>query len=480
MFTGKKTKIICTMGPATEDDDVLRELIRSGMNIARFNFSHGSHEYHRNNVERVRRIAKELGANVAILLDTKGPEIRTGLLEGGHVQLETGAKVTVTTDMSVQGTAERFALDYEQLPQDVTRGSIILIDDGLIELTVESVEGTEMHCVVDNGGELGEHKGVNVPNAKVNLPAVTLQDRKDLIFGCELGVDAVAASFVRSAAGVEEIKEILADHGGDRICVLSKIECAEGVENFDEILHASNGIMVARGDLGVEVPVARVPHLQKEMIEKCNRHYKTVIVATQMLDSMIRNPRPTRAEVTDVANAVLDGTDCIMLSGETAAGAYPVEAVQTMTSICLETEKFVHERNTYVDRGGARNVNGSIGCAAAEIANRVNAKAIVCPTQTGRTARLISKFRSHEIVIATSASPMTVRHTCFYWGVEGFLVPEQPTLSTTINAAIELAKSRNYVAEDDYVVVTAGDPATSPKQGTYTTSTNLVMVAQVH
>ena len=480
MFTGKKTKIICTMGPATEDENVLRELIRSGMNIARFNFSHGSHEYHRAGIERVRRVAKELGANVAILLDTKGPEIRTGLLEGGHVQLETGAKVTVTTDMSVQGTAERFALDYEQLPQDVTRGSIILIDDGLIELTVESVEGTEMHCVVDNGGELGEHKGVNVPNAKVNLPAVTLQDRKDLIFGCELGVDAVAASFVRSAAGVEEIKEILADHGGDRICVLSKIECAEGVENFDEILHASNGIMVARGDLGVEVPVARVPHLQKEMIEKCNRHYKTVIVATQMLDSMIRNPRPTRAEVTDVANAVLDGTDCIMLSGETAAGAYPVEAVQTMTSICLETEKFVHERNTYVDRGGARNVNGSIGCAAAEIANRVNAKAIVCPTQTGRTARLISKFRSHEIVIATSASPMTVRHCCFYWGVEGFLVPEQPTMMTTISSAIELAKEQNYVAEDDYVVVTAGDPATSPKQGTYTTSTNLVMVAQVH
>ena len=199
-----------------------------------------------------------------------------------------------------------------------------------------------------------------------------------------------------------------------------------------------------------------------------------------MLDSMIRNPRPTRAEVTDVANAVLDGTDCIMLSGETAAGAYPVEAVQTMTSICLETEKFVHERNTYVDRGGARNVNGSIGCAAAEIANRVNAKAIVCPTQTGRTARLISKFRSHEIVIATSASPMTVRHCCFYWGVEGFLVPEQPTMMTTISSAIELAKEQNYVAEDDYVVVTAGDPATSPKQGTYTTSTNLVMVAQVH
>lgn len=478
MFTGKRTKIVCTMGPATEDEDVLRELIRSGMNVARFNFSHGTHEYHRAGMERVRRVAAELGANVAILLDTKGPEIRTGVMADGPVELVRGSSVVVTTE-PVKGTAERFSVDYKDLPRDMKRGSTILIDDGLIELTVQEVEGADVRCVVENGGTLNEHKGVNLPNSKVGLPAVTLQDRKDLIFGCEMGVDAVACSFIRNAAAVNEIHEILSDHGGDRICIFSKIESAEGVENFREILHASNGIMIARGDLGVEVPAAMVPHLQKTMIDECNRHYKPVIVATQMLDSMIRNPRPTRAECTDVANAILDGTDCVMLSGETASGSYPAEAVQMMTSLCVETEKYVHERSEYADRGGARNVNGSIGCAASEVANRVNAKAILCPTQTGRTARLISKFRSHEPVIATSASPMTVRHCSFYWGVDAFLVPEQPTMSTTIHAAIACAKEHNIVAEDDYVVVTAGDPETSPKQGTYTTSTNLLMVAQV-
>ncbi len=481
MFTGKKTKIICTMGPATEDDDVLRELILSGMNIARFNFSHGSHEYHRQGIERVRKIAKELGANIAIMLDTKGPEVRTGELKDHKpVELTTDERCVVTIDDDVVGTAERFSLDYKNMLEDVSVGSIILIDDGLIELEVVKLEGNDMHCRINNGGMLGEHKGVNVPNATLKLPAVTPQDRRDLIFGCELGVDAVSASFIRDAASVNEIREFLRDHGGDRISVYSKIECAAAIANFDEILEASSGIMVARGDLGVEIPTAQVPHLQKTIIEKCNQNYKPVITATQMLDSMIRNPRPTRAESTDVANAIYDGTDCVMLSGETAAGLYPVESVRMMTSICLETEKYIHEREDYIDRGGVRNVNGSIGFAAAQIANRVNAKAILCPTSTGRTARLISKTRPHENILATSPSPKTVRKCCFYWGVDAWLVEEQPTMMTTITAAIANAQEQNLVNEGDLVVVTAGDAATSPKQGTYTTSTNLVMVAQVH
>ena len=481
MFTGKKTKIVCTMGPSTEDENVLRELILNGMNVARFNFSHGSHEYHKAGMERVRRIAKEVGANVAIMLDTKGPEIRTGMLKDHEpVMLETDKTCVITTDEGVEGTAERFSLDYKELPGDVEPGSIILIDDGLIALEVTKVEGNDIHCRINNGGKLGERKGVNVPNVKLNLPAVTEQDEKDLIFGCEMGIDAVSCSFIRDAAGVNEIRKILESHGGDRVSVYSKIECAAGVTNFDEILEASSGIMVARGDLGVEVPPAMVPHLQKMMIDKCNKAYKPVITATQMLDSMIRNPRPTRAEVSDVANAIYDGTDCVMLSGETAAGLYPVEAVRMMTDICLETEKYVHERDEYVDRGGFRNVNGSIGYAAAEIANRVNAKAILCPTTTGRTARLISKFRPHENILATSSSEKTVRKCCFYWGVDAWLVDYQATIDDTIDAAIDNAKAQSIIGEDDLVVVTAGDPRTSPKQGTYTTSTNLLLVAQVH
>ena len=469
------------MGPSTEDEDVLRELILGGMNVARFNFSHGSHEYHRAGMERVRKVAAEVGANVAIMLDTKGPEIRTGELEGHQpVELKTDGTCVITTDYDVVGTAERFSLDYRELPEDVQPGSIILIDDGLIELEVTGVKGNDITCRINNGGMLGEHKGVNVPNVKLRLPAVTEQDRDDLIFGCQMGVDAVSASFIRDADGVNEIQHILDTHNGNRISLYSKIECAEGVRNFDEILEASSGIMIARGDLGVEVQPSMVPHLQKTMIEKCNRAYKPAITATQMLDSMIRNPRPTRAECTDVANAIYDGTDCVMLSGETAAGQYPVEAVRMMTSICLETEKYVHERDEYVDRGGMRNVNGSIGYAAAEIANRVNAKAILCPTTTGRTARLISKFRPHENILATSDSDKTVRKCCFYWGVDAWLVVHQPSMYTTIEMAIDNAKKQKIVDEGDLVVITAGDPNTSPKQGTYTTSTNMLMVAQVH
>ena len=483
MAYSKKTKIVCTMGPATEDEEVLRQLILHGMNVARFNFSHGSHQYHRSMIEKVRRLSSELGIPVAILLDTKGPEIRTGLLEDGKkVAVKTGDTLVVTaqeTSEDFHGTAEHISLDYLNLPSEVEKGSIILIDDGLIGLEVDHVEGQDMYCVVTNGGEIGEKKGVNVPNVNVGLPSVTAQDRADIMFGCELGIDAIAASFIRDAKAVEEIRNICIEMGAPNVMIFPKIESALGVQNFDEILHVSDGIMVARGDLGVEVPAAQVPHIQKTIIKKCAEHYKPVITATQMLDSMQRNPRPTRAEVNDVANAVYDGTDCVMLSGETAAGKYPIDAVSTMSDICKETEKYVQENKPYDDRHGVRNVNGATGFAAVEMADRVNAKCIIVPTHSGRSARLVSKFRPKVPLYAMSPSEEAVRRTCFYWGVYAFRTTEQGALTGTLYNALTTAKQNKVVESGDIVILTAGDPQTSPRQGDYTTSTNLAMIAQV-
>ena len=479
----KRTKIVCTMGPATESDEVLRELIKNGMNVARFNFSHGSHAYHRQNIDRVRRISEELGIPVAIMLDTKGPEVRTGLLEGGQkVTVNTGDKIVVTAQPTTEdwhGNAGHISLDYLNLPNEVEKGSIILIDDGLVGLEVDHVEGNDMHCVVTNGGEIGEKKGVNVPNVEIGLPSVTEQDIADIMFGCELGIDAIAASFIRNAQAVNDIRKICADNGLRNVYIFPKIESALGVKNFDEILAASDGCMVARGDLGVEIPAQEVPHIQKIIIKKCAQTYKPVITATQMLDSMIRNPRPTRAEVNDVANAIYDGTDCVMLSGETAAGKYPVEAVKMMASICRETEKYLPERREYHDRGGMRNVNSSIGLAAAEVAERVNAKCIICPTHSGRTSRLISNFRPRIPIIAMSPSNHAIRKTCFQWGVDAYKTTEQGSLSATCYNALTVAKEHGVVETGDLVVVTAGDPQTSPSQGDYITSTNMAMVSQI-
>ena len=479
----KRTKIVCTMGPATESDEVLRELIKYGMNVARFNFSHGSHAYHRQNIERVRSISEELGIPVAIMLDTKGPEVRTGLLEGGQkVTVNTGDKIVVTAQPTTEdwhGNAGHISLDYLNLPKEVEKGSIILIDDGLVGLEVDHVEGNDMHCVVTNGGEIGEKKGVNVPNVEIGLPSVTEQDIADIMFGCELGIDAIAASFIRNAQAVDEIRKLCADNGLRNVYIFPKIESALGVKNFDEILAASDGCMVARGDLGVEIPAQEVPHIQKIIIKKCAQSYKPVITATQMLDSMIRNPRPTRAEVNDVANAIYDGTDCVMLSGETAAGKYPVEAVKMMASICRETEKYLPERREYHDRGGMRNVNSAIGLAAAEVAERVNAKCIICPTHSGRTSRLISNFRPRIPIVAMSPSNHAIRKTCFQWGVDAYKTTEQGSLSATCYNALTVAKENGVVDTGDLVVVTAGDPQTSPSQGDYITSTNMAMVSQI-
>ena len=480
MTRTKKTKIVCTMGPATEDEGVLRQLIENGMNVARFNFSHGSHEYHKAGIARVRKVAEEVGVPVAILLDTKGPEVRTGVLENGEkVHFETGDKTIITTDDDVIGNHDRFSLDFKNLPNEIKPGDRILIDDGLLEFDVDKIDGTDIYCTLANSGDLGERKGVNIPGVDISLPAVTDRDREDIIFGCEQGIDAISASFIRDGKGVEEIRQICKEHGRENVSIYPKIECALGIENFDDILEHASGIMVARGDLGIEIPPEKVPHAQKEMIRKCNEAYKPVITATQMLDSMIRNPRPTRAEVNDVANAVVDGTDCVMLSGETAAGKYPVEAVKMMAKICLETEQYLEERHTYHARGGVRDVNGSIGFAAVTTANRVGAKCIIAPTESGRTARLISNFRPKLPIYAVSPHAETVRKCCFYWGVTVLRGVAQGSLGETIQQALVVAKGNGLVSEGDLVVLTAGDPKTAPSQGDYITSTNMVMVAQI-
>ena len=475
----KKTKIVCTMGPACEDEETLRKLIENGMNVARFNFSHGTHESQKAMMERVRKVADEMGVPVAIMLDTKGPEVRTGIIEGGgKVAIETGSDIVVVTD-NVPCTPSRISLDYKNLPNEVEPGATILIDDGLIELNVMAVEDGEIRCRVMNGGELGEHKGVNIPGVEVGLPSVTDRDREDIIFGCELGIDAIAASFIRSATAVQEIRSILAAHGAENVKVFPKIESVLGVANFDEILEASDGIMVARGDLGVEVPPAQVPHLQKMIIAKCNDAYKIVITATQMLNSMIENPRPTRAEITDVANAIYDGTDCVMLSGETASGKYPAEAVKTMSDICVETELHLEKRKAYHERRGLANVSAATGFSAVFMAEQVGAAAILCPSHSGRTARIVSAYRPDLPILVPSPNEETLRNCCFIWGAKAYKTIEQGTLQNTIYHSLQVAPNVGLVDAGELVVITAGDPQTSPRMGDYSTSTNMAMVAQI-
>lgn len=483
----KRTKIVCTMGPACDNEDILREMIKAGMNVARFNFSHGSHEEHHERMERVKRISRELGIPVGILLDTKGPEIRTGFLKDHQkVMLETGSKVVVTaaeTDETLQGTAEHIYLDHLELPHEVTVGGSILIDDGLIGLSVDSIDGQDMYCTVENGGELGEKKGVNVPNAHLSLPAITPQDREDILFGLKEGIDFIAASFIRDAKGVREIRKLCDENGGEHVCILPKIECALAVYHFDEILEASDGIMVARGDLGVEVAPEVCPTIQKEIIAKCNRAYKPVITATQMLDSMIRNPRPTRAEVTDVANAIDDGTDATMLSGETAAGKYPLEAVKMMANIALIAEATIPEHrklDIHTKETGATVINNAVGLAAVTTAFSVGAKAILTPTSSGRSARLVSNFRPVLPIQAVTHNEWAQRRMTLYWGVEPiYQKGAAGDVTHVIHNAMRVAEETGVVKEDDIVVITAGDPLTSVllQDGLY--STNVVYVTSV-
>lgn len=475
----KRTKIICTMGPNTDDEEMMRKLAKAGMDIARFNFSHGDHEEQKTRMDLLKKVRKELKLPIAILLDTKGPEIRTGILEGGQkVYLEEGSQFTLTTEQ-IEGNNTRCSQTYKDLPKDVKAGDTILIDDGLIQLTVEEVTDTDVVCRVVNGGELGQKKGINVPNVEVKLPAITEQDKNDILFGIEQGIDFIAASFVRNAEAIKEIKELLRANGGERIDVIAKIENAEGVHNIDKIIKAADGVMVARGDLGVEIPAHEVPHIQKMIIRKCNESYKPVITATQMLDSMMRAPRPTRAEVTDVANAIYDGTDAIMLSGETAMGKYPEQAVQMMVKIAECTEPYMtHKRFLdYRALRGNKNVSSAVGVSAVQTTENLGADCIVTPTISGQTARLISNFRPKVPIYAVSPNEWARRKMQIYWGVTSVAGYEEDSTENIISHAMYIVRRENLVKKGDIVVFTAGDPATNMVNGEGAV-TNIMQVIQ--
>ena len=450
----KKTKIICTMGPNTNDREMLLELAKNGMDIARFNFSHGDYEEQRGRLELLKSVREELKLPIAALLDTKGPEIRTGLLKDDKkVTLVEGQTYTLTT-REIIGDDKIGHINYAGLNEDVTAGNKILIDDGLIELEVMEVSGTEIVCRVINGGELGMRKGVNVPNVKIKLPALTEKDKADIQFGIEEGFDFIAASFVRTA----EIKRIL-EEAGANMKVIAKIENAEGIENLDSIIEASDGIMVARGDMGVEIPPEKVPYIQKTIIRKCNEACKPVITATQMLDSMIRNPRPTRAEVTDVANAVYDGTDVVMLSGETAMGKYPVEALKMMAQIVEASEAhldYTSYRMRIVSSENAHNISNAVCYSTVATAHELGAKAIVAPSISGFTTRMLSKWRPSTPVIGLSPSACAVRQMQIYWGVQPFMAKRAESTDDLIETSVELLKEKGIVNSGDLVVATAG------------------------
>ncbi|UYZ12697.1 pyruvate kinase [Brevibacillus sp. WF146] len=454
----RKAKIVCTIGPASESVETLKKLIHAGMNVARLNFSHGSHEEHAARIANIRQAAEETGKQVAILLDTKGPEIRTGMLAVDAVELQEGGTIVLTTE-DVPGTAERVSITYADLPRDVKKGDTILIDDGLIGLTVEAVEGHEIVCRIKNGGTLKSKKGVNVPGVKINLPGITEKDAQDIEFGIRQGVDFIAASFVRKASDILEIREILERHGV-RIDIIAKIENQEGVDNVDEILAVSDGLMVARGDLGVEIPAEEVPLVQKKLIKKCNELGKPVITATQMLDSMQRNPRPTRAEASDVANAIFDGTDAIMLSGETAAGKYPVESVETMNRIALRAEQELNYREILYNQALQKQVTitDAISQAVANAALDLDAAAVITATESGHTARMVSKYRPKAPIVAVTPHADVVRRLALVNGVYPVLGPMANTTDEMLEMSVQQALEAGYVRHGDLVVITAGVP----------------------
>lgn len=470
----RRSKIVCTIGPATDDVAMIKKLLLAGMNVARLNFSHGTHEEHGRRAAAVRRAAAEVGMNVAIMLDTKGPEIRLGYFKEEPVILEENATVTLTTDR-IKGDRERIPVTYPGLPGDVKEGDAVLIADGLIELKVLSTTSTEIVCRVVNGGALTSQKGINLPGVEVNLPAITEKDVKDINFGIEQGFDFIAASFIRRASDVLAIRQILEEKGAN-IDIISKIESRQAVQNLDDIIKVSNGIMVARGDLGVEIPVEEVPLVQKDIIERCNLLGKPVVTATQMLDSMIHNPRPTRAEATDVANAIFDGTDALMLSGETAAGKYPLEAVETMARIAERAEAALHFKDLLAKKRSAmpqRTVTDAISYATCSSAQDLGAAAIITTTESGHTAKMVAKYRPQAPVIAVTPHAGVMRKLALTWGVKPLLATQKESTDEMMAAAVEAAMQAGLIKGGALIIFTAGVPA--GVQGT----TNLLRVHTV-
>ena len=454
-----KTKIVCTLGPATDDDRVLKALMIEGMNVARFNFSHGDYAQHERNLNRVKALRSELGYPIATLLDTKGPEIRIGKFEKGKMELQEGQSFTLTTE-EVLGNEEYVSISYKNLVKDIEVGSKILIDDGLIELKVKHLTEKEILCEVINGGTVSNLKGVNVPNVQLSMPFISQKDREDIIFGINQGFDFIAASFTRCAEDILQIRKILSEYNCNSINIIAKIENMQGVENIDEIISVSDGIMVARGDMGVEIPIKDVPVIQKKIIKKVYNAGKQVITATQMLDSMMKNPRPTRAEATDVANAIYDGTSAIMLSGETAAGKYPVEALKTMISIAGRAEEDIDYETRFRSRENANNkdVTNAISHATCTTAMDLNASAIITVTKSGKTARMISKYRPNCPIIGCSTYDYVCRQMGLSWGVIPLMIDEEKNTDDLFDHAVEAAEKAGYVKAGELAVITAGVP----------------------
>lgn len=456
----RRTKIICTLGPANDDEQVLKELMLEGMNAARFNFSHSDHASHKKKLDMVVRLREELGLPIATILDTKGPEIRTGTYKNGRIELKPGDLFKLTTN-PIEGDEKGVNISYAGLPKDIAEGSTVLIDDGLVEMTVVNITDTDITCRVKDGGVLTNTKGINVPGTCLSLPFISEKDRADIIFGIENGFDYIAASFTRCADDVLQVRKILEEYDCQDMCIIAKIENAEGVENIDEIIRVVDGIMVARGDMGVEIPLEEVPVLQKIIISKAYRAGKQVVTATQMLDSMMLQPRPTRAEATDVANAIYDGTSAIMLSGETAAGKYPVEALKTMVRIAKRTERDID----YIGRFNARkkmaaltDVTDAIAHATCTTAHDLGAAAIISVTKSGKTARMTSKFRPHAPIIGCTTKDRAYRQLNLSWGVSPIIIDEERDADTLFSHAIDAAEKEGLVQSGDLVVITAGVP----------------------
>lgn len=454
----RKTKIVCTIGPACESEERLREMMLAGMDVARFNFSHGTHREQEEKLRRVLRVREELGLSVATLLDTKGPEIRLRDFEGGRVELITGSRFILTTE-EVLGTAQRAAISYKNLKNDISVGTTILIDDGLIELQAEEISGEEIICNVINGGFVSNHKGLNVPGAVLSMPYISQVDREDILFGIEMGYEFIAASFARCREDILELRGILEEHGSD-MKIIAKIENMQGIRNLEEILEVSDGVMVARGDMGVEIPLEEVPVLQKKMIKLANAQGKHVITATQMLESMIHNPRPTRAEATDIANAIYDGTTAIMLSGESAAGKYPVEAVKTMARIaeCAEKDIDYRSRMRRRENGDEMGITDAIAYASCSAAMDLKAAAIITVTMSGYTAEAIARFKPGCPVIGCTVNERVCKQLNLLWGVSPLLLRQESSTDELFAHAVAEAEKAGYVKSGDVVVITAGVP----------------------